>query len=284
MKIHILNKQIFILILFLNICNCENNLIEFADNSYYYEEKYFRILSNNYDTIDPGNAWSEEDEGFGFKARRDFGSLILLKDWSMYNFKLTKVIFRNQTSFNYGEKCDVKAEMWLIHTKDNGYYPPGRRIFIKQNYFIIVVPFVITNDQNPAVDSIFEVLGLGKYADNKDQTVFPSRPVKLYTIIQNQPSLLFEGNYKQTNTLFLVFTQYHFISKTDSDKLDNLYKNKTIQIDSADVSYDEDAEYKGKIFRNVRNIEEVKPKVTLMSYSKAKYLESLLFFIIIFLF
>ena len=284
MKIHILNKQIFILILFLNICNCENNLIEFADNSYYYEEKYFRILSNNYDTIDPGNAWSEQPEGYGFKARRDFGSLILLKDWSMYNFKLTKVIFRNKTSFNYGEKCDVKAEMWLIHTKDNGYYPPGRRIFIKQNYFIIVVPFVITNDQNPAVDSIFEVLGLEKYADNKDQTVFPSRPVKLYTIIQNQPSLLFEGNYKQTNTLFLVFTQYHFISKTDSDKLDNLYKNKTIQIDSADVSYDEDAEYKGKIFRNVRNIEEVKPKVTLMSYSKAKYLESLLFFIIIFLF
>ena len=284
MKIHILNKQIFILILFLNICNCENNLIEIADNSYYYEEKYFRILSNNYDTIDPGNAWSEEDEGFGFKARRDFGSLILLKDWSMYNFKLTKLIFRNKTSFNYGEKCDVKAEMWLIHTKDNGYYPPGRRIFIKQNYFIIVVPFIITNDQNPAVDSIFEVLGLGKYADNKDQTVFPSRPVKLYTIIQNQPSLLFEGNYKQTNTLFLVFTQYHFISQTDSDKLDNLYKNKTIQIDSADVSYDEDAEYKDKIFRNVRNIEEVKPKVTLMSYSKAKYLESLLFFIIIFLF
>ena len=282
MKIHILNKQIFILILFLNICNCENNLIEFADNSYYYEEKYFRILSNNYDTIDPGNAWSEQPEGYGFKARRDFGSLILLKDWSMYNFKLTKVVFRNTASFNYEGKCD--AEMWLIHTKDNGYYPPGRRIFIKQNYFIIVVPFVITNDQNPAVDSIFEVLGLEKYADNKDQTVFPSRPVKLYTIIQNQPSLLFEGNYKQTNTLFLVFTQYHFISKTDSDKLDNLYKNKTIQIDSADVSYDEDAEYKGKIFRNVRNIEEVKPKVTLMSYSKAKYLESLLFFIIIFLF
>ena len=284
MKIHILNKQIFILIIFLNICNIQNTDIEFADNSYYYEEKYFRILSNNYDTIDPGNAWSEEPEGYGFKARRDFGSLILLKDWSMYNFKLTKVVFRNQASFKYGEKCDVKAEMWLIHTKDNGYYPPGRRIFIKQNYFIIVVPFIITNDQNPAVDSIFEALRLENYADNKDQTVFPSRPVKLYTIIQNQPSLLFEGNYKKTNTLFMVFTQYHFIAQKDFDKLDNLYKNKNIQINSADVSFDNEAEYENKIFRNVRNIEEVKPKVTLMSYSKAKHLESLLFFIIIFLF
>ena len=283
MKIHILNKQIFILIIFLNICNCENGLIVFADKSYYYEEKYFRILSNNYDTIDPGNAWSEEPDGFGFKARRDFGSLILLKDWSMYNFKLTQVLFRNKKSFDYEKECD--AEMWLIHTKDNGYYPPGRRIFIKQNYFIIVVPFVITNDQNPAVDSIFEVLGLGKYADNKDQTVFPSRPVKLYTIIQNQPSLLFEGNYKQTNTLFLVFTQYHFISNENHQILENLYNEKIKpNYGSISVSFDTKTDYPEKIFRNVRNIEEVSQKVTLMSYSKAKYLESLLFFIIIFLF
>ena len=280
MKIHILNKQIFILIIFLNICNCENGLIEFADKSYYYEEKYFRILSNNYDTIDPGNAWSEQPEGYGFQARRDFGSLILLKDWSMYNFKLTKVVFRNKKSFEYEGKCD--AEMWLIHTKDNGYYPPGRRIFIKQNYFIIVVPFVITNDQNPAVDSIFEVLGLEKYADNKNQTVFPSRPVKLYTIIQNQPSLLFEGNYAEIDTLFMVFTQYHFIGDKDFKNLNKLYNDK--QINSPDISFDKEGEYKEKIFRNVRNIEEVKPKVTLMSYSKAKYLESLLYFIIIFLF
>ena len=281
MKIHILNKQIFILIIFLNICNNFNPDIKFADNSYYYEEKYFRILSNNYDTIDPGNAWSEEDEGFGFKARRDFGSLILLKDWSMYNFKLTKVVFRNESSFDYGRNYD--AEMWLIHTKDNGYYPPGRRIFIKQNYFIIVVPFVKTDDSNPAIDSIFEVLRLEDYANNQNQTVFPSRPVKLYTIIQNQPSLLFEGNYKNIDTLFMVFTQYHFIAETDLNNLNNLYKDKT-PTNSPDVLFDDYTEYKRKIFRNVRNIEEVKPKVTLMSYSKAKYLESLLFFIIIFLF
>ena len=281
MKIHILNKQIFILIIFLNICNCENGLIVFADKSYYYEEKYFRILSNNYDTIDPGNAWSEQPEGYGFKARRDFGSLILLKDWSMYNFKLTKVVFRNESSFDYGRNYD--AEMWLIHTKDNGYYPPGRRIFIKQNYFIIVVPFVKTDDSNPAIDSIFEVLRLEDYANNQNQTVFPSRPVKLYTIIQNQPSLLFEGNYKNIDTLFMVFTQYHFIAETDLNNLNNLYKDKT-PTNSPDVLFDDYTEYKRKIFRNVRNIEEVKPKVTLMSYSKAKYLESLLFFIIIFLF
>ena len=286
MKIHILNKQIFILIIFLNICNIQNTDIEFADNSYYYEEKYFRILSNNYDTIDPGNTWSEEPDGFGFKARRDFGSLILLKDWSMYNFKLTKVVFRNQASFDYGKECD--AEMWLIHTKDNGYYPPGRRIFIKQNYFIIVVPFVRTNDLNPATDSIFKVLNLKKYAEDINQRVFPSRPVKLYTIIQNQPSLLFEGNYRQTNTLFLVFTQYHFIAERDFNNLLYIYGNGTTTLE--EVSFDNEAEYENKIFRNVRNIDEVKPKVTLMSYSlgkeenKAKYLESLLFFIIIFLF
>ena len=287
MKIHILNKQIFILIIFLNICNNQNIHINFTDNSYYYEEKYFRILSNNYDTIDPGNAWSEEPDGFGFKARRDFGSLILLKDWSMYNFKLTQVLFRNKKSFDYGKKCD--AEMWLIHTKDNGYYPPGRRIFIKQNYFIIVVPFVQTEDSNPATDSIFKVLNLEEYAKDTNKRVFPSRPVKLYTIIQNQPSLLFEGDYKKTNTLFLVFTQYHFIGETDLNNLNSIYNNGT-KTNLTDVTFDIETEYVNKIFRNVRNIDEVKPKVTLMSYSlgkeenKAKYLESLLLFIIIFLF
>ena len=252
MKIHILNKQIFILIIFLNICNIQNEDIIFQDNSYYYEEKYFRILSNNYDTIDPGNAWTKEDEGFGFKARRDFGSLILLKDWSMYNFKLTKVVFRNKQSFDYGKNYD--AEMWLIHTKDNGYYPPGRRIYIKQNYLIIVVPFMKTDDNNPAIDSIFKILNLEKYAEDINGRVFPSKPVKLYTIIQNQPSLLFEGNYEQKNTLFLVFTQYHFISQKDYDNLSKIYSNST---NLPNVEYDIDAEYPKKIFRNVRNIEEV---------------------------
>ena len=101
----------------------------------------------------------------------------------MYNFKLTKVVFRNKASFNYEGKCD--AEMWLIHTKDNGYYPPGRRIFIKQNYFIIVVPFVKTDDSNPATDSIFKVLNLEEYAKNAAKSLPPEPEKGGYCIMIN---------------------------------------------------------------------------------------------------
>ena len=154
MKLIILSRLIFILF-FINSSNSNLDDLKF-ENSYYYEEKYFRILSNNYDSIDPGNFWVKFEEngkiyGIGFNAKKDFGSLILLKDWSMYNFKLTKIIFRNKCSFPHKDK-KCNAEMWLYHTKDNGYYPPGRRIFIKQNFFIIVVPFVKADDNNPSND------------------------------------------------------------------------------------------------------------------------------------
>ena len=287
MKTNFLNIQAFILIIFLNIRYTID--ISFPSNSYYYEEKYFRILSNNYDSIDPGNFWTidENDKGPGFVAKRDFGSLILLKDWSMYNFKLTKIIFRSSCTFDY-EKDKCHAEMWLIHTKDNGYYPPGRRIFIKQNYFIIVVPFVKAENSNPAIDSIFDLLRLRQFSENLGQNpennVTPEKPIKLYQIIQNQPSFLFEGKYNEKETLFMVFSQYHFISNENHQILENLYNEKIkLNYGSISVSFDTKTDYPEKIFRNVRNIEEVSQKVTLMSYSKAKYLENILFFIIIFL-
>ena len=286
MKTNFLNIQAFILIIFLNIGYTID--ISFPGNSYYYEEKYFRILSNNYDSIDPGNFWKidEDEKGPGFVAKRDFGSLILLKDWSMYNFKLTKIIFRSSCTFDY-EKDKCHAEMWLIHTKDNGYYPPGRRIFIKQNYFIIVVPFVKTENSNPAIDSIFDLLRLKdfyeKITQNPDEKVTPEKPIKLYQIIQNQPSFLFEGKYNGKETLFMVFSQYHFISNENHQILENFYNDIIKNYNNKSVVFDDKADYPEKIFRNVRNIEEVSQKVTLMSYSKAKYLENILFFIIIFL-
>ena len=301
----------------------DNNVVDFEKGSYYYEEKYFRILTNNYDTIDPGNAWfyNKEEQELGFRARKDFGSLILLKDWSLYNFKLIKILFK-PCSFEYiNNKCNV--EMWLVHTKDNGYYPPGRRIFIKQNFFIIVVPFVKTDNSNPAIDSIFDSLRFAEYAKNPNQNkkIYPKKPVKLYQIIQNQPSFLVEGKYNEEEILFLVFSQYHFISKENYDYLNKFFPDDTQTTDSTTVMdevqssisttvmdegqssipttiatsrrlessgknmviFDDAVEYPKKIFRNVRNKEEVDPKVTLMSYSKAKYLENLLIFIIIFL-
>ena len=285
MKFIILSRLIFILFI-INSSNSNLDNLKY-ENSYYYEEKYFRILSNNYDSIDPGNFWEkiiENDKiyGIGFNAKRDFGSLILLKDWSMYNFKLTKVIFRKKCSILKKEKDCV--EMWLYHTKDNGYYPPGRRIFIKQNFFIIAVPFYkALDDNNPSNDLLFEFLNLEKYSENQNANVTPKKPVKLYQIIQNQPSYLFEGKFENKDTLFMAFTQYHFISNSDYNRLKGIIEKVESNSD-IDIEYKENSKtYDPKIYRNMRNPDNLIPKVSLMIYSKSNYLNNILLFFIIFL-
>ena len=279
MKLIIFNFKILFFFIVFNILSLTDTIS--LNSTHYYEEKYFRILSNNYEDIIQGEFWKYDDEaeGFGFIANKDFGSLILLKDWSMYNFKLTKVIFRNTSKIS-GDGLSYDAEMWLIHTKDNGYYPPGRRIFIKQNYFIIVVPFKKTDDNNPAVDMILETLDINKFAEQNSSSIIPKKPVKLYKIIQNQPSILFEGEYRKKETLFMVFSQYHFISNTNFDNLNKIYENHGKTVSNF---YDFDPQ-KDKIYRNVKNEEDIIPKVTLMSYSKASFLNTILPFFILFLF
>ena len=278
-KRKLLIQFIFILSLF-NIYKSQDTTSQInlsSSDSYYYDEKYFRLLTNNYDEINPGNIWKDlNSDGIGFKANKNFGSIILLKDWSMYNFKLTHIFFRKNCSFNY-ENFNCDAEMWLYHTKDNQYYPPGRRIFMEQNFFIIVVPFVRTDNNNPANDLLLDYLNLESYNANKknaNKKISPKKPVKLHHIIQNQPSYLFEGKYNETNTLFMVFTQYHFISEKLYNTLVNIESNKEININIICES---------KIYRNVRKLEEIKPSATLMAYSKGSYLKNIFAIIVLFL-
>ena len=272
-KRKLLIQLIFILSLF-NIYKSQKNATDIelsSSDSYYYDEKYFRLLTNNYDEINPGNEWKNlSSDGIGFKSQKNFGSIILLKDWSMYNFKLTQIFFRKNCSFNY-EDFNCNAEMWLYHTKDNQYYPPGRRIFMKQNYFIIVVPFVQSDNNNPANDLLLDYFNLESF--NLNKKISPKKPIKLHHIIQNQPSYLFEGKYNETNTLFMVFTQYHFIS----EKLYNLLA----EIETDEINTNIIIE--SKIYRNVRKLEEIKPSATLMAYSKGSYLKNIFAFIFLFL-
>ena len=281
-----MNSNLIIFQIFIIFCSLNTYIFQAQDfpinlnisNSYYYDEKYFRLLTNNYDEIEQGKFWSSfTSEGIGFTTQNNFGSIILLKDWSMYNFKLTKIIFKKNCTFNYQFENETNfncsAEMWLYHTKDNQYYPPGRRIYMKENIFIIVIPFVSSDNNNPANDQILDYFNLEEYIEYKSIKATVKKPIKLHHIIQNQPSLLFEGKYKDTDTLFMIFTQYHFISKKNFDYLSEM---NDINITMTEIS--------DTIYRNVRKLEEIKPKATLMAYSKGNYLKNFLFFIFLFLF
>ena len=269
----LLTQVIFLFYLFNNYYSLLNLT---SNKSYYYDEKYFRLLTNNYKEIIQGNMWKNlTSDGIGFKTENDFGSIILLKDWSMYNFKLTQIFFRKNCSFLY-EDFNCSAELWLYHTKDNQYQTPGRRIYMKQNFFIIVIPFVSSDDENPANDLIFDFFNLEEYKNKYIQNakITTKKPIKLHHIIQNQPSYLFEGEYNDLESLFMVFTQYHFISN-------NMY-NILTQIETGYINTNNIIN-NGKIYRNVRKLEEIKPKATLMAYSQGSYLKNLLVFIVLFL-
>ena len=81
----------------------------------------------------------------------------------------------------------------------------------------------------------------------------------------------------------MVFTQYHFISEANFEELNALYTKEQITINDY-INVDNEGNNQVKIFRNVKNDEEIKPKVTLLSYNKANFLNSILPLLIIFLF
>lgn len=264
------------------------------DNSIYFQEKYFRFLANNYDEIQQGTFWTSfgDEKGIGFKAKSDFGSFILVKDWSMFSFKLTKIVFRPFCSYKLAP-MPLDAEMLLIHTLDNGYYPPGKRMYLGVNYLVISVPFKITADSNPANDKLFKFISLAEYNDliasddkNKWLTrISPLKPIKLHHIIQHQPSYLFTSFLPFKNeekALYLVFSQYHYISKSDYEMLNATHEKifnldeeakKSLNINLLDVKY----------YRNWENKNATAPKPTLMAYNSQLFIKisSLILFIII---
>ena len=199
-------------------------------NTLYYPEKYFRFLANNYDSIAQGDFWTTFpiEKGIGFEANEDFGSFLFVKDWSMYSFKLRKIVFRPYCSYLLNSKDSINfcdAEMLLYHSIDNNYYPPGRRVDLGINYLVISVPFKISTLMNPANDKLFSFLQLDMFKDaiqniGNIQSTFPRispfKPVKLYQIIQHQPSYLFENELipgSNIKSLYLVFAKFHYISQ-----------------------------------------------------------------------
>ena len=73
----------------------------------------------------------------------------------------------------------------------------------------------------------------------------------------------------------MVFAHYHYISEKMYDIL-----NKTCDVE-IDVGVTQGSDE--KIYRNVRKLEEIKPRATLLAYSNAIFLKNFLAFLVLFL-
>ena len=245
--------------------------------SVYYQEKYFRFLANNYENIKQGDYWTNfnDEKAIGFQASKDFGSFLFVKDWSIYSFKLTKIMFRPfcsyKTQFNGENEQNYDAELLLYHTIDNNYFPPGKRVYLGINFLIISVPFKITDFMDPSSDKLLEFLNLEIYKNSLDKglKIGPYKPIKLYQMIQHQPQYLFKAtDYSSSETtLYLIFSQYHNINERDYALLNYVYNN-VFKFGEFDPILD----YENIIvYRNFQNPDELKSRLTLMAYNNQNY-------------
>jgi hypothetical protein len=256
--------------------------------SVYYQEKYFRFLANNYENIKQGDYWTSfyDEKAIGFQASKDFGSFLFVKDWSIYSFKLTKIMFRPFCSYktqNGENEMEYDAELLLYHTIDNNYFPPGKRVYLGINFLIISVPFKKTDFMDPSSDKLLEFLNLEIYRNslekNHNLKIGPYKPIKLYQMIQHQPQYLFEAKdlISDEKTLYLIFSQYHHISVSDYNILKNLCDGNFGQNYFIN-QFEPDSKI---IYRNFQNPDDLKSKLTLMAYNNQQYFKLKWIFLII---
>ena len=139
-----------------------------SSKSLYFDEKYFRFLQNNYEFLTTYNQWSfmPELNAIGVKPAQnqtDFGYFTFVKDWAMYKFNLNKIVFRVDSEHTI-DGNSFNVEMQLIHSIDNTFYQPGRRVDLGVNHMVISVFFLVTEENDPAASKLFDFMNLNGFA------------------------------------------------------------------------------------------------------------------------
>jgi carbonic anhydrase len=235
--------------------------------TYFLEEKTFRLLNNNYDaSINTTWTYFPTEQAIGVKSEKDnLGSIIFVKDWGMYNFILNKILFRVGVEHSVdGVKYD--AEMQLIHTFDANYYTPGKRIDLGINYLVISFFFKKTDNANPLASELFNYMNLAGYAAGTNTTMI--KDIKLNDIVQHQPAYLYEGTLTFPNcqkSLWYVNSQYHLIRQSDFDNLVAATKKMT-GFNATNQNVRNQFVGNATVYRNFNDITKFVPRVTMMNY------------------
>ena len=251
----------------------------------YYEEKYFRLLSNRYVDLGQNNTWTYDanTRAIGVSPNStqiDFGSIIFIKDWGFVNLILQRVNFRVKSS-NLIDGQQFDAEMELIHTVDGNYYSPGKRVDLGTNYVIISVPFKVTENDDPQATTLFQWMNLQGFQNGT--SVNMTRPIKLFSIVQHQPAYMYEGTLPYGDCLpawYIQFTQYQLIKRNDL----NLLTSATASRTTVDPSNTRNVQpLIGVVYRNWDDRSKLTPNLNLLAFQNSKTLKfnfSLIFLII----
>lgn len=245
-------------------------------NTSYYDETYFRILTNQYNNLDTNNTWSYDNNANAigivpYTSQGNFGNVIFIKDWGFVNLVLQRIHFRVGSN-NQIDGKSYDAEMELVHTIDANYYSPGKRVDLGTNYVVISVPFVLTSNSDPAATSLFQWMNLGGYVNGTSPNM--TRQIKLYSIVQHQPGYLYEGTLPYGDcqpAWYLQLTQYQLIAQYDYNNLVTASKNYLNSTSNTNVRSIQTTI--NQVYRNWNNITRLTPNLNLISFQNAETLK-----------
>jgi len=278
--------------------SCTNQVVQQSPININYNQTVFsnsnnfRILSNNFKPITPNDKWSffPNELAIGVESSTqngDFGSMLFVKDWSIYNFILKKVLFRIGSE-NAVESVSSNAEMQLVFVLDSNYYSPGKRIFLDSNYLILSVPFRLNTDPNVKSSRLFEFMNLKAYANNPSakSNIGMARNIKLPQFIVHQPAFLYKGTltYPECqNALWLVNTQYHLISSNDLTLLRTAINANIVLTDLNPYNTRDLKSLLNEtvVYRNYDDVNAVVMKSNLLNYNNADYVKNYVLLLIV---
>lgn len=251
-------------------------------NSIYSESNNFRVLTNDFKPLTVDDKWQyfQDEEAIGIAPKTpegNFGSMLLVKNWSIYNFILKKILFRlgteNQIT-GLATNIASSAEMQLIFELNNNYYTPGKRKFLNTNYLVISIPFRLQQN-NEKNSRIFEFMGLSNFVQNPiSNTNKMTRDIKLHHIIAHQPAFLYKGTLTYPDcfeALWIVNRDYHAISANDLNHLQLITRalRKTNDNNTRNI---QNQLTTTKVYRNFKLVEDSTPKLNLLQYNSFEFI------------
>ena len=254
----------------------------------FYQQNYFRIVQNNYTNIDLSVGWSNlpNDKAIGIvppAGQTSFGPMIIMKDWALYQFDLTKILFRYGSEHTIDNiKYDV--EMQLIHSINNTYRSPGRYISLGDVSTLVVSIFFVNGNLTLQDNSLlFNFTNFTYFANqqiaNPTKTIPNtfSRAFKLRTIVQHAPGYNYVGTTTSSpcnKALYFLFPQYHLIPNDMLTLMKNLY-NALGYLDSATGTNTRDLQLDQNVvvYRNYDQLSRLLIEKNKLQYTKTNALQ-----------
>ena len=191
----------------------------------YIEEKFFRIIGQNFTIFN--STWKKfpEEKTIGFSGT--IGSLKFVKDWSMYKFDLKNVYFRYGPSHRI-DSMKYDMEMEFVFDLDDTFRSPGRYIHptaekLILSYFFIVNPSTDSESEEDKSTLFFNYTNLEEFSANvNSNNVWFTKNIKFNKLIKQQPSYFYEGSTTSGNcepAWRVIMPKFQLIPKSQYDQI-----------------------------------------------------------------